>query len=48
VEVEVEVHGDPKSGAVVLTPVRPLAHAEIGEFFEGLRDTRPPEPLDWP
>ena len=61
---EVEVHRDPESGAVVLTPVRPSARAflelrdallqepgfreEIAEFFEGLRDTRPAEQVDFP
>ena len=61
---EVEVHRDPESGAVVLTPVRPSASAvlelrdsllqepgfreELDAFFEGLRDTSPAEPVDFP
>jgi len=61
---EVEVHRDPESGAVVLTPVRPSAsallelrdallqepgfRAELDAFFEGLHDTRPAEPVDFP
>lgn len=61
---EVEVHRDPESGAVVLTPVRPSAsalldqrdgllqepgfQAELEALFEGLRDTRPAEPVEFP
>jgi len=61
---EVEVHRDPESGAVVLTPLRPSAkellelrdallqepgfREEIDAFFEGLHDTTPPEPVDFP
>ena len=61
---EVEVHRDPESGAVVLTPVRPSASAvlelrdallqepgfreELDAFSEGLRDTSPAEPVDFP
>jgi antitoxin VapB len=61
---EVEVHRDPDSGAVVLTPVRPSAREllklrdallqepgfreELAAFFEGLHDTSPPEPVDFP
>ena len=60
---EVEVHRDPESGAVVLTPVRPSARAlldqrdallqepgsqdELDALFEGLRDTRPAEPVEF-
>jgi antitoxin VapB len=47
---EVEVHRDPESGAVVLTPVRPSASALLemrDAFFEGLQDTRPAEPVDF-
>lgn len=61
---EVEVHRDPESGAVVLTPVRPSTsalldqrdallqdpgfQAELAVFFEGLRDTCPAEPVEFP
>ena len=61
---EVEMHRDPDSGAVVLTPVRPSAREllelrdallqepgfreELDAFFEGLHDTSPPEPVDFP
>jgi virulence-associated protein VagC len=61
---EVEVHRDPESGAVVLTPVRPSAsallerrdallqepgfRAELDALFEGMCDTRPAEPVDFP
>jgi len=61
---EVEVHRDLKSGAVVLTPVRPSASAvpalrdallqepgfreELDALFEGLHDTSPAEPVDFP
>jgi antitoxin VapB len=61
---EVEVHRDPESGAVVLTPVRPSAsdllqlrdallqepgfREELDAFFEGLHDTSPVEPVDFP
>jgi len=61
---EVEVHRDPESGAVVLTPVRPSAsallerrdalleepgfRAELDALFEGLHDTNPAEPVEFP
>ena len=61
---EVEVHRDPDSGAVVLTPVRSSAQdwlelrdvllqepgfrEELDAFFQGLHDTSPPEPVDFP
>ena len=59
-----EVHRDPESGAVVVTPVRPSAsallerrdallqepgfRAELDALFEGMCDTRPAEPVDFP